>query len=100
MLQQNMQSIDAKNKEMLQMAHDLRSHLQVAESLHDSEYLKKLENKIQILTEKVHTGNRVLDIILNNAMITAHSKEIQFIFQAEKVAFTFLRELDLSLIHI
>lgn len=89
MLQQNLQSIHDKSKEMLHMSHDLRLHLRVAANLCDRSYLKALESTMQVLTEKAHTGHFGSDRRQGDDCGTG--REIQFSYQVKKVWFNFIK---------
>lgn len=74
--------IEAQNDEIHRLVHDVKHHLNTIHNLSKSvevdSYIASVENELQKSTAFSKTGNKILDIILNEYFILCHAKNIEF----------------------
>lgn len=81
--------------------HDMKNHLSVLSLLiadknldRVEEYINKINEPILELEHKKYTGNRIVDIILNDKKEKAHNNNIKFIINAKDVQEGLIQDID------
>lgn len=81
--------------------HDMKNHLSVLSLLiadrnldRAEEYIKKVNAPILELEHKKYTGNRIVDIILNDKIEKAHNNNIKFIINAHDIKEGIIQDID------
>lgn len=74
--------IEAQNDEIHRLVHDIKHHLNTIHNLSKSveidSYIASVESELQKSTAFSKTGNRILDIILNEYFLLCQDKNIDF----------------------
>lgn len=90
-----------KNDEANKIIHDIKNHLTTMYALvkEDNnnlvEYLNSVDKDIHKYGNKVITGNKIVDIVLNENMELMKKKNINFIHSIEKINLDFIENKDL-----
>lgn len=88
-----------QNEDLMIYAHDTRNHLEAIQKLNDNpliaEYLSKLTNQLKEYTKVCHSGNHMLDVIINKYVTECKIKEVKFTFDVKLANFKFLDNNDL-----
>lgn len=76
--------LEKQNKELMIYAHDTKNHLNAIKALNDNEqideYLAKMTHELKAHSSTCHSGNHILDVIINKYVTECEMKNINFDF--------------------
>lgn len=88
-----------QNEDLMIYAHDAKNHLAAIQKLNDNpiiaDYLSKLTDQLKEYTRVCHSGNHMLDVIINKYVTECKIKEIKFTFDIRLANLRFLDNNDL-----
>ena len=101
MIEKNYQEMILLYQKKDQIFHDMKNHLSVLSLLisdrnfdRAEEYIKKISEPILELEHKKFTGNRIVDIILNDKLEKAESNNIELVIDAKEVKEGTIQDID------
>lgn len=89
------ENIDLINRKCHDLKHQIEAIRHVAGATEREEYLKEVEDSIQIYSAIVHTGNEVLDTLLTEKSLRCAKRNISVNCVADGKALAFLDPIDL-----
>ena len=99
------QKLEAFNKETRAIKHDMRNHMIIISNLAQrgdllrlEQYIQQIETKAEQLDNIVHTGNTIVDAILNEKLQVATEKQITIDYQVNLIGNLGLEDMDLCVI--
>lgn len=97
--------LETKYSEYRQLAHDIHRHLGILSELYSKGYSFEAEayaNKIKKLIDSskiaIHTNNKIINILVNNKIEFAEKNNIEFVYTCEDTDFSFMDDVDLTVI--
>ena len=76
--------LEQQNNELMIYAHDTKNHLNAIKALNDNEqideYLTKMTHELKAHSSTCHSGNHILDVIINKYVTECEMKNINFDF--------------------
>lgn len=74
--------LDQQNQQLMMYAHDTKNHLAAIHDLSENpqirEYVDKLSNELERYTQSCHSGNKLLDVILNRYVLECEKLGLHF----------------------
>lgn len=93
------QILDQQNQNLMIYAHDAKKHLAAIQALNDdpqiSDYVTKLSQQLQEYTRNCHSGNKLLDVMINKYTIDCEMRGIQFEYDVKVCNLSQLEDIDL-----
>lgn len=91
--------LDQQNQQLMLYAHDAKKHLSVIRTLNPDpqigEYVSQLSSELENYTRNCHSGNMLLDVMLNKYTIECQAKRIQFEYNVRVNNLKELEQIDL-----
>lgn len=91
--------LERQNQNLMLYAHDTRKHLNAIRELsHDpgiNDYVSKLYGELSAYSQTCHSGNKLLDVIVNRYVLDCALKEINFEYNVRECPLNILEDLDL-----
>lgn len=91
--------LEQQNQNLMIYAHDTKKHLVAIESLStDPEihnYVKQLTTQLKTYSQNCHSGNKLLDVIINKYVLDAHAKGLHFSYDVKLCNLNSLEDFDL-----
>lgn len=91
--------LEHQNRELMIYAHDTKNHLNAIKALNDNkqidEYLTQMTNELKIHSIMCHSGNRILDVIINKYVTECEMKNICIEFDTTKSNLNTVNDYDL-----
>lgn len=91
--------LEHQNQELLLYAHDAKNHLAIIKSLNENpkieEYIKKMTDRLTSYSNVSHSGNMILDVIINRYIAECSLKNIKFSFDIRLNNLLFVDDIDL-----
>jgi len=92
------ESVEAVNRRMHDIRHDVVGSLATAETPIDRELLAGINSKIKAYDLQIHTGNEALDTVLGNKMLECSAADVQLICMADGALLAFMEPVDVYLL--
>lgn len=96
------QNLERNYEESQKIMHDIKKHINVINKLYNNEeateYVEKINAIINNLSLKFRSNNRILNIIINEAIKKGESNGIEFIYSVENINFSFIDDIDITAI--
>lgn len=93
------QILDQQNQNLMIYAHDAKKHLAAIQTLSDnpqiSGYVAKLSQELQAYTRNCHSGNKLLDVMINKYTIDCEMRGIRFEHDIKVCNLSQLDDIDL-----
>lgn len=93
------QILDQQNQNLMIYAHDAKKHLAAIQALNDdpqiSSYVKELSQQLQEYTHNCHSGNKLLDVMINKYTIDCEMRGIRFEHDVKVCNLAQLDDIDL-----
>lgn len=97
--------LENKYTEYRQLAHDINRHLGILDELYSNghlneaeEYATQIKKMMDSSKIAVHTNNKIINILVNDKIDTAQRNDIEFIYNCEDTALSFIDDIDLTII--
>ena len=91
--------LDKQNQQLMAYAHDTKNHLAAIQSLSEDPqiqgYVAKLSNELEQYTQGCHSGNKLLDVILNRYILESNERGIQFEYDVKVCNLKDIDDMDL-----
>ena len=91
--------LEKQNKELMIYAHDTKKHLNAIRDLNNdkviNEYIDKMTSQLKIYSDLSHSGNHMLDVIINRYVTECKIKEVSFSFDVRLANFKYIDNYDL-----
>lgn len=98
-------TLENKYNSSRKLFHDIRNHLQTIEDLYQlqenekaREYTEDMYKMFDRLSQRHYTGNRVLNVIINDKVQRAENLGISLNCSIEDIDFSFIKDIDLTTI--
>lgn len=99
------ENLEQKYQSTRTLVHDIRNHVQMMERLYEEQqnetgiqYTKDIHEILNQLGQKYYTSNKMLNMILNDKVEQMEAKGITSDIKISEVDFSFLRDMDLTII--
>lgn len=93
------QILDQQNQQLMIYAHDTRKHLAAIQALNDDPqingYVTELSRQLTDYTRNCHSGNKLLDVMINKYTIDCEMRGIQFEYDVKVCNLSQLEDMDL-----
>lgn len=93
------QILDQQNQQLMIYAHDAKKHLAAIQSLNNdpqiNDYVAKLSQQLIDYTRNCHSGNKLLDVMLNKYDIDCKMRGISFEYDVKVCNLSQLEDIDL-----
>jgi len=94
--------LEHQNQQLMIYAHDTKKHLSAIRNLSTSpyidDYLEKLLNQLRDYTNNCHSGNKILDVIINKYVTECDILGIDFDFDVSSCNLSHVEDMDLVII--
>ena len=91
--------LNKQNQQLMAYAHDTKNHLAAIQSLSQDPqiqgYVDKLSNELERYTQGCHSGNKLLDVILNRYLLEANERGIRFEYDVKLCNLNSIDDMDL-----
>lgn len=91
--------LEQQNQQLLIYTHDTKNHLAAIQSLSTDpaidEYIAKLLNQLKDYSSNCHSGNKMLDVMINKFVIDCNRRGIQFDYYLKSCNLKRLDDIDL-----
>ena len=91
--------LEQQNQQLMIYTHDTKNHLTAIQSLGAdpaiNEYIAKLLNQLKEHSSNCHSGNKMLDVMINKFVIDCSRREIQFDYYLKSCNLKTLDDIDL-----
>ncbi len=91
--------LEQQNQQLMIYTHDTKNHLAAIQSLSTdpaiNEYIAKLLNQLKDYSSNCHSGNKMLDVIINKYVIDCKRRGIQFDYYLKSCNLKRLDDIDL-----
>ena len=91
--------LEQQNQQLMIYTHDTKNHLAAIQSLSTdpviNEYIAKLLNQLKDYSSNCHSGNKMLDVMINKFVIDCNRREIQFDYYLKSCNLKRLDDIDL-----
>lgn len=91
--------LEKQNEELLIYTHDTKNHLAAISALNDNEqideYISTMTNQLKKYSRTCHSGNHMLDVIINKYVTECEIKNIDFSFDVRLANFRYIDNYDL-----
>lgn len=91
--------LERQNQNLMLYAHDARKHLnaicELSQDLRINEYAAQLCGELATYTQTCHSGNKMLDVMLNRYILDSELKGIRFDYDVKECQLLGLEDLDL-----
>lgn len=93
------QILDQQNQQLMIYAHDAKKHLAAIQALNDdpqiSSYVSELSRQLAEYTRNCHSGNKLLDVMINKYMLACEMRGIRFEYDVKVCNLSQLEAIDL-----
>ena len=91
--------LDKQNQQLMIYAHDVKNHLAAIQGLSDDPqirgYVDKLSGELERYTRSCHSGNKLLDVILNRYVLECEKKGLHFEYDVKVCNLGDIDDIDL-----
>lgn len=91
--------LDKQNQQLMIYAHDVKNHLAAIQSLSDDPqiqgYVDRLSGELERYTQSCHSGNKLLDVILNRYVLECQKRGLAFEYNVKVCNLRDLEDMDL-----
>lgn len=91
--------LDQQNQQLMVYAHDTKKHLSAIQSLNTNpaieEYINALLNQLKTYTSNCHSGNMMLDVIINKYVMECERWELRFDYYVRTCNLSGIEDIDL-----
>ncbi len=91
--------LDQQNQQLMIFAHDIKNHLGMIGSMTDeprvSQYLSQLSRQLSDYTHSCHSGNKLLDVIINKYTVECKMRELYFDYNVRQSNLSEIEDTDL-----
>ncbi len=91
--------LEQQNENLMIYAHDAKKHLAAIQALTTdpeiSEYVEKLSNQLKCYSKNCHSGNKLLDVIINKCVLDCESKGLSFYYDVRQCNLSSVIDIDL-----
>ena len=91
--------LEQQNQQLMIYTHDTKNHLTAIQSLSTDpvidEYIAKLLNQLKDYSSNCHSGNKMLDVMINKFVIDCNRRGIQFDYYLKSCNLKRLDDIDL-----
>lgn len=91
--------LEQQNENLMIYAHDAKKHLNAIKSLTTdpriSRYVDELSNQLKSYSKNCHSGNKLLDVIINKYAIDSESKGLSFYYDVRQCNLSEVLDIDL-----
>lgn len=91
--------LDRQNQQLMMYAHDAKNHLAAIQSLSEDPqirgYVDKLSGELERYTQSCHSGNKLLDVILNRYVLECQRRGLDFEYNVKACNFGDIEDMDL-----
>ena len=91
--------LEQQNQQLMIYTHDTKNHLAAIQSLSTdpaiNEYIAKLLNQLKVYSSNCHSGNKMLDVMINKYVIDCNRRGIQFDYYLKSCNMKRLDDIDL-----
>lgn len=91
--------LDRQNQQLMIYAHDAKNHLAAIQSLSDDlqiqGYVDKLSGELERYTQSCHSGNKLLDVILNRYVLECQKRGLAFEYSVKVCNLKDVEDMDL-----
>ena len=93
------QILDQQNQQLMLYAHDAKKHLAAIQSLNDdpqiSNYVSQLTEQLADYTRNCHSGNKLLDVIIQKYIVDCEMRRIHFDYDVKVCNLSQIKDIDL-----
>lgn len=90
--------LEHQNQQLMIYAHDAKNHLAAIQSLSDdaqiNNYIQKLSRQLKAYTNNCHSGNMILDVIINKYVTECELRGVFFKYDVKLCNLTLLEDID------
>jgi len=91
--------LDKQNQHLMVYAHDAKNHLAAIQDLSEDPriqgYVAKLSSQLENYTQSCHSGNKLLDVILNRYVLECEKKGLRFEYDVKVCNLRDIDDMDL-----
>lgn len=91
--------LDRQNQQLMMYAHDAKNHLAAIQSLSNNpqirSYVDKLSSELEKYTQGCHSGNKLLDVILNRYVLECERRGLYFEYDVKVCNLKDIDDMDL-----
>ena len=91
--------LDRQNQQLMIYAHDAKNHLAAIQGLSDDPqirgYVDKLSVELEKYTQSCHSGNKLLDVILNRYVLECQKRGLAFEYNVKVCNLRDVEDMDL-----
>lgn len=91
--------LDKQNQQLMIYAHDAKNHLAAIQDLSDDPqiqgYVDKLTGELERYTQSCHSGNKLMDVILNRYALECEKKGLRFDYDVKVCNLGDIEDMDL-----
>lgn len=91
--------LERQNQQLRSYAHDAKNHLEAIKNLNTDpqvgEYITQMEQQLQAYTHRCHSGNRVLDVMVDKYVTACELKNIAFTYDVQLCNLEGVEDFDL-----
>lgn len=91
--------LDKQNQQLMLYAHDTKNHLAAIQNLNENpkidEYITALINQLKSHTSNCHSGNMMLDVIINKYVIECEQAGVSFDYYVRSCNLSGIEDIDL-----
>lgn len=93
------QILDQQNQQLMLYAHDAKKHLAAIQSLNDdpqiNSYVSQLAEQLADYTRNCHSGNKLLDVIIQKYIVDCEIRKIHFEYDVKVCNLIQIKDIDL-----
>lgn len=91
--------LNRQNQQLLMFAHDAKNHLAAIRSLNEDlqikTYVDRLSTELENYAHNCHSGNKMLDVILNRYVLECEKRSLQFEYDVKVCNLKEIEDIDL-----
>ena len=91
--------LERQNQQLRSYAHDAKNHLEAIRNLNQDpkveQYIAQMEQQLQAYTRRCHSGNRVLDVMVDKYVTACELKNIAFTYDVQLCNLEGVEDFDL-----
>lgn len=91
--------LEQQNQQLMVYAHDTKKHLSAIQSLNTDpaidRYIMALLNQLKSYTSNCHSGNMMLDVIINKYVLDCENRNIQFDYYVRSCNLKHIEDIDM-----
>lgn len=91
--------LDHQNQQLMAYAHDAKNHLSAIRNLSENpqinEYIKKLSDQLKEYAYNCHSGNKILDVVINKYVTECKMHKVNFSYDVKSSNLNNMEDIDL-----